>query len=179
LVRAVFPRESSGCMFGNWHGNDTAWRMALDLCRVVLTADSHGVVHSTPQRKYFSFIDGVVGGQGDGPLRPDSYPSGVILAGANPLSVDWVATRLMGLDPERIAMYANAPEQMKEWAPEFDISRVRVRSNRVDWEDLLTRAGSVFQFRTALGWRGKIEAYPTPPVSLPAPALSSDRLQTE
>jgi uncharacterized protein (DUF362 family) len=158
VMRKIFPTQIPSFAFGNWSGNDTAWRMALDLNRVLLTADGDGKVHEEPQRKYFSFIDGIVGGQRNGPLSPDPYPSGVILAGANPLAVDWVATRLMGLDPERIPMYRNASSQLRKLTPNFEVDGIRVRSNRAEWEDLLRRADSIFRFLPATGWRGQIES---------------------
>jgi uncharacterized protein (DUF362 family) len=159
VFRKLFTKKVPSFIFGNWHGNDTAWRMALDLNRILLTCDPAGEVHNSIQRKYFSFIDGVVGGQGDGPLKPDAYPSGVILAGSNPLAVDWVATRLMGLNPQKIPIYANAPSQMREWLPSFDINKIQINSNRAEWNNLLQNSNSIFRFTTAPGWRGQIESY--------------------
>jgi uncharacterized protein (DUF362 family) len=155
------PKDAFG--FGNWRGNDTAWRMALDLNRVLLTADKGGALQPTPVRKYFSIIDGVVGGQGDGPLHPDAFSSKVVLAGFNPVAVDWIGTMLMGLDPSRVPMYANGVQQMREWVPEFTVDQVKVSSNVPEFEKVLA-AGSdgertIFQFATAPGWRGSIERY--------------------
>jgi uncharacterized protein (DUF362 family) len=157
--RGMVPRKRRSFTYGNWWGNDTAWRMALDLNRVLLTADPQGGLHHRPQRKYLSFIDGIVGGQGNGPLYPDAYDSGVIVAGSNPVAVDWVATRLMGLEPTRIPMYVNAAKQMQEWVPSFDVSLIEVRSNLPEWSDILTRPESIFTFATAPGWRGRAELY--------------------
>jgi len=162
LLRKLFPTETHSFVLGNWFGNDTAWRMALDLNRILLTCDKEGKVCDSVERKYFSFIDGIVGGQGNGPLAPDAYPSGVILAGSNPLAVDWVATRLMGLDPRKIPMYARAPQQMCEWLPNLDIGNVEVNSNRAEWNCLLHNSESIFRFATAPGWRGQIESYALP-----------------
>jgi len=92
-------------------------------------------------------------------LHPDPYPSGVVLAGFNPLAVDWVATRLMGFDPARLRLYANATEQMREWLPGFDASQCRIHSNVARWEGLLNQAEPVFHFRAPAGWRGAAELY--------------------
>jgi uncharacterized protein (DUF362 family) len=163
LWRMVQPPPKDGFSYGNWHGNDTAWRMALDLNRILLTADQEGRMHKSPVRRYFSLIDGVIGGQGDGPLHPDAFPSHVIIAGFNPLAVDWVATALMGFDPSRIPMYANAVRQMREWVPDFNLSRLKVHSNLANYEQVLARTEPVFQFASAPGWRGKIERYHVEP----------------
>ena len=143
--------------YGNWHGNDTAWRMVLDLHRVLLFADAQGRLQERPVRRYFSVVDGVIGGDGEGPLHPDATPSGVVLAGFNALAVDWVATRLMGFDPARIPLYANALEQMREWVSDFTVGRIHVLSNIAQWEHILQSQDVVFSFRPPAGWRGKVE----------------------
>ena len=63
---------------GNWHGNDSAWRMAVDLMRIAILADKEGTLKETPQRKIFSVVDGIIGGENNGPLVPDRQISGVI-----------------------------------------------------------------------------------------------------
>jgi len=158
--QSVQPPRADAFTFGNWHGNDTAWRMALDLNRVLLTADQQGKLHASPVRRYFSVIDGVVGGQGDGPLRPDAFRSHVVIAGFNPLAVDWTATLLMGLDPSRIPMYAIAQQQMREWVPDFQPTGIVVRSNVRQYESVISQELPIFRFACAPGWRGKIERYP-------------------
>ncbi|HYM00099.1 MAG TPA: DUF362 domain-containing protein [Blastocatellia bacterium] len=145
--------------YGNWKGNDTAWRMALDLNRILFFADSTGSLQSNPVRRYLSIVDGVVGGDGEGPLHPAAYRSGVVLAGFNPLSVDWVATRLMGFDPARVPMYANAIDQMKGWFPDFNPGRFTIRSNVASWANLISGDEIVFRFRASAGWRGAAEIY--------------------
>jgi uncharacterized protein (DUF362 family) len=158
--------------YGNWRGNDTAWRMVLDLNRILRFATARGEMQATPARAYFSLVDGLVGGQGEGPLHPDAYPSGVVLAGFNPLAVDWVATRLMGLDPARIRLYTHALQQMREWLPAFNIDQCRIHSNVARWESLLQTAEPVFRFRTPAGWRGAVELYETgdeAPAAAPSP----------
>jgi uncharacterized protein (DUF362 family) len=163
--------------YGNWHGNDTAWRMVLDLNRILMFADREGRLQSEPQRRYFSVIDGVIGGEGEGPLHPDAYESGVVLAGENPLAVDWVGTRLMGFDPARIPLYVNAVKQMREWTPGFDIEQCRVRTNAREWQGVLEGDELIFKFRAPRGWRGTVERYApvdesVEPVSVPMGVIS-------
>lgn len=87
---------------GCWHGNDTTWRSTVDLARLFRFADRHGRLAATPQRRFFSIVDGIVGGEGDGPMRPRRRPCGVLLGGADLLAVDVVATQLMGFAPSRV-----------------------------------------------------------------------------
>ena len=81
---------------GGWYGNDTIWRSVLDLNKILLYADREGVMRSKRQRKFFSVVDGIIGGEGDGPVLAMPKVSGVLLAGFNPMAVDICATRLMG-----------------------------------------------------------------------------------
>lgn len=77
---------------GAWPGNDTIWRMVVDLYQGMLKKD----------RKYFSIIDGIIAGEGKGPFCPHSKDAGILIAGDNLLSTDIVAARLMGLNPQKI-----------------------------------------------------------------------------
>ncbi len=149
--------ERPAFSYGNWHGNDTAWRMVLDLNRILLFADSKGIVQARPVRKYFSVIDGVIGGEGEGPLHPTAFTSGIVLAGFNPVAVDWLAARLMGFEPVRIPLYRHALDQMREWVPAFSIERIRPLSNVPRFETVLQTSDAVFNFRAPAGWRGHIE----------------------
>ncbi|HWS87100.1 MAG TPA: DUF362 domain-containing protein [Pyrinomonadaceae bacterium] len=143
---------------GSWHGNDTAWRMALDLTRIVLHADREGQVCREPQRKFFSVIDGIVGGEKEGPLAPTAKSCGVILAGFNPLAVDAVASRLMGLDPLKIKMLAEGLQRdwLKLW--EGGLTDIPVRSNFAPFRSVMSNASDPFlNFQLAKGWRGHVE----------------------
>jgi uncharacterized protein (DUF362 family) len=122
---------------GNWHGNDTAWRMTADLARAAVLADVEGVVHDVPQRRFVSIVDGIVAGEGEGPLAPDPRPSGVLIAGTNLLAVDLVGTRLMGFDWRRVRslrwLLEDSPQFMGVHAPE----EIEVVASRPDWEKLM------------------------------------------
>jgi uncharacterized protein (DUF362 family) len=98
---------------GNWWGNDTVWRTCVDLMRILIYCDKKGVMQDTPQRAYLSLIDGLIGGEGNGPLAPDDRPTGLIVASENPVFADAVATRLMGFDHRHIPIIARAFEPMR------------------------------------------------------------------
>ncbi|MCS6801250.1 MAG: DUF362 domain-containing protein [Chloroflexota bacterium] len=143
---------------GNWYGNDSAWRMTLDLLRAFLFADRDGVLCDTPQRRVFSVVDGVIGGDGCGPLTPDPVPAGVLLGGPNLLAVDIVATRLMGFDPSKVRVLSAALAD-----PYFDfglraVTDIRVLTDDPAWASCLTDPSSRFLgFRPHPGWVGYLE----------------------
>ena len=59
-------------------------------------------------RRVLSVLDGVVAGEGEGPLAPRDRPLGVVLAATDPVALDLVALRLMGFDERRIAKVREA-----------------------------------------------------------------------
>ncbi len=74
---------------GGWSGNDTIWRTTLDLNHLLyFSPDS--------PRHVISIVDGIVAGEGDGPLAPTPRPTGLVVMGENPLYIDAVLGRLMG-----------------------------------------------------------------------------------
>jgi uncharacterized protein (DUF362 family) len=95
---------------GNWHGNDTCWRMALDLNRALLYGNRDGKWREAkdPVKHYLALVDGILGGQGNGPLCPDPVHSRVLLSGRNPAVLDAVAARLMGFDPAALPIVMGA-----------------------------------------------------------------------
>jgi uncharacterized protein (DUF362 family) len=52
--------------------------------------------------KTVAIVDGIVGMEGDGPIRGKPRQAGVIVAGANLPAVDATCCRLMGIDPARV-----------------------------------------------------------------------------
>jgi len=157
---------------GNWHGNDTTWRMVLDLnaaffhcarpvgeCRAKHGRASLNVsATATAQRRYLTLVDGIVAGEGDGPLAPDAKPCGIIIAGLNPVAVDTVAAWLMGFDPAKLRLLSGAWEAkaaLCAFAPEA----LTVASDVAAWCGPLTTLdpATSFRFTPHFGWKGAIE----------------------
>ena len=93
---------------GSWEGNRTLWRTILDLNRAILFGGRDGRLHDTPQRRYLAIVDGIVAGEGEGPLGATPVDAGLLVAGRDPALVDWVVCRAMGFDPSRIPMVREA-----------------------------------------------------------------------
>jgi uncharacterized protein (DUF362 family) len=104
----VGRREEPYIYDGSWSGNDTLWRTILDLNRIVLYADKGGFMRDAPQRRMLSIIDGIVAGEGNGPLAPSPKRCGLLVAGLDSWACDYVTTRIMGIEPGRIGFLSGA-----------------------------------------------------------------------
>ncbi len=96
---------------GSWSGNDTVWRMGLDLNRILLYGTLDATMSAHVQRQVIHLTDAVVAGHGDGPLAPQPLPLGLILAGTNAAAMDFVAAHLLDYVPERIPIVREAFKQ--------------------------------------------------------------------
>ena len=118
---------------GDWYGNDTLWRGILDINRILLYSDKNGILRSEQQRRYFSVIDGIVAGEGEGPLNAMPKQCGVILAGFNPVLLDYVCTSLMGFDPNMFPVIKNA---LKDSALNNSDLEIEIMSNNPEWKKI-------------------------------------------
>ncbi|MCG8587999.1 MAG: DUF362 domain-containing protein, partial [Proteobacteria bacterium] len=139
-------------------------RMCCDLNRCLYYSDREGLHLDAkqPVRTVLTLIDGIVAGEGEGPLTTHDVPLGVVVAGTDPVGVDLACVRLMGFDERRIE---------KLWGPIEDegprITAVRdpadVRVHQVDAGSFDVRELSLDQvesdrtFVAHPGWRGHIE----------------------
>jgi hypothetical protein len=87
-----------------WFGNDTTWRMVMDLNMIVNYGRADGTLADEPQRFLYSFCDGIVGGQGDGPLRPDPLNLGVVCFSDDSATTDVCMAILMELKIEKLPL---------------------------------------------------------------------------
>src|SRR5437762_3292098 len=95
-------RHQSPMVNGGWSGNDTCWRMVHDLYRAVLYASANGTLGSDRRRLPLTIMDGLVAGEGDGPLMPDPRNAGILMMGFDAPWLDYFAALLMGYDPLKI-----------------------------------------------------------------------------
>ncbi len=147
---------------GNWQGNDTCWRMVLDLNRVFLYGDEKGFLKEKAlPRPYLVIVDGIKGGEGDGPIRPEPVKSGCLVAGTNPAEVDAVVCRLMGFDPMKIPMVREAFAEHR-----FPISKISMKEIAVQDERLkkiipldAVKPAVTRGFKPYFGWIGVKENF--------------------
>lgn len=70
-------------------------------------------------RPSLAIVDGIVGMEGDGPIKGSAVDVGVIIAGTDPVAVDGTAARIMEIDPERVGYLGEAGRFLGQLRPEL------------------------------------------------------------
>lgn len=144
---------------GNWYGNDTAWRMVLDLNRILMYADRAGEIQSRPMRRTLTIVDAIIAGEGNGPLDATPRALGAIIAGFNSVAVDVCCARLMGFSHEKLPLLRHA-------LAEHELPLIRGGLDGIQvWQSGSHAPCGVTDlpcadppFAPHFGWRGHIEA---------------------
>jgi len=162
LGRWVYGDTEEVIRSGNWWGNDTVWRMCLDLNVALAYGNPDGTLRdpvAANRKRHYVLVDGIIAGQGRGPMNPDPVPAGIVIFGTNPPSVDAACAYLMGFDPEKIPVVREAfrvrPYALAEW----HWRSVRLVSDCPEWSGPLHEIpdASTFRFEPHFGWKGRIE----------------------
>ena len=159
-IRGI-SEQTSICDAGNWYGNDSAWRMTADLARIITFADSEGKIRDTAQRKFFCVVDGIIGGENNGPLSPTAKACGCLVAGENPLAVDMVTARLMGFDIHKLRQFGLMNGSGWHFPSPGEIE-VLMDGEKLSAGELFDprNKNPMFGFKPHPGWVGHIEVQP-------------------
>ena len=140
---------------GAWHGNDTIWRMIYDLNLVIQCTDREGHLQSTPQRHCFTIVDGLVSGEGNGPLQPLPRETDWLICGDDPFAIDAALCHFMGFAAEKVPIIGRRRAfagigwgqfELEDLEVELDGKRTRVVDSPIN-----------FRFVPPPGWRNYIE----------------------
>ena len=147
---------------GNWYGNDTTWRMALDLNRCLFYGNADGTFKSVSSKRYYSVLDGIIGMEGDGPMQGDPVNTNLVITGTDPVAVDIVAARVMGFDWRKIPVIREAINLKSMPITNIRPDEIEVFSDNPEWNGnfLDIEKKEFFNFRPHFGWKNKIEYEP-------------------
>lgn len=95
-------------MNAGWYGNDTVWRMVMDLTTVALYGKSDGTLAREPQRVLYTLCDAIIGGQGDGPLHPDPLPAGLLAFSDDSFVMDEIMGNIFSLNISKVPLLREA-----------------------------------------------------------------------
>ena len=138
---------------GAWSGNDTVWRMCLDLNRILSYGRTDGTLAETPQRRVLHVVDAMVAGQGNGPLFAEPLELGLLLGGSNPAAMDWVGAHLLGYDPRRVALAREAFGAFRWPIARFERDEVRLIGDLAGTETLGSLLAGGHTVKHPPGWR--------------------------
>lgn len=132
-----------------WHGNDTTWRMVLDLNKIIIYGKRDGSLSREPQRQLYSLSDGIIGGQGDGPLKPEPSALGIIAFTNNAGMNDLAMAIVMGFDPMMIPL-------LKSVYSESEINETRFFWNNKE-SSLTELKGNAINIQPPPGWNSYLK----------------------
>lgn len=162
IGKKVFGDTEQVIRSGNWWGNDTLWRMCLDLNKIVLYGNRDGSLREPVpgnRKPHLVLVDGIIAGEGSGPMNPDPVSAGVVAFGVDPPCVDAACAYLMGFDADRIPIVRQAFRcrnypltSTRDWR---DVCLV---SNYAGWNGKLIEIDDqcTFHFKPHFGWDGQI-----------------------
>jgi uncharacterized protein (DUF362 family) len=121
--------------------NDTTWRMTCDVYNLFVR-DLPG--RRTRAMRFLSVVDGIRGGDTDGPHFPCPVSPGVIVTGEDLLAVDLACVRLMDFDDTQIQYLRHLETETPR--------RVRILSADLALDDVRDREKPLLGFRPPYRW---------------------------
>ncbi|NVN97990.1 MAG: DUF362 domain-containing protein [Geobacteraceae bacterium] len=122
---------------GSWEGNDTCWRMAADLYLALMSRE----------RKCLSVVDGVIGGDGNGPFCTGRKEAKTIITGEHLVLVDSVSARMMDFNVMEIRYIAELLKRL-----DLDLAKVNVESGDYETMDFFASKRSYLDFAPPSNW---------------------------
>ena len=94
----------------------------MDLNQIVYFGKKSGVLSTKRERLFYSLCDGIIGGQGNGPLNPEPLPLGLISFTNTSGWNDLVLSQTMGMVSERIPLLTSARHFEKHRSKVFSLN---------------------------------------------------------
>ena len=159
LAVLVWGDNKKTARSGGWYGNDTLWRTIIDLNKVMFYSDENGVLKpdaDVNRKRYIGIVDGILAGQGNGPVEPDEIKAGVVICGTNPVAIDCVAAKIMNFDYMKIPQIVHAFKSVK-----YKLIAERYEDIACVYNGAETKIGDFsfphMQWDAPQGWVGHIE----------------------
>jgi uncharacterized protein (DUF362 family) len=156
----LFGQTGQVIRSGNWYGNDTIWRMILDLNKVLFYGNSDGFLREDSFhncKKYIGIVDAVLAGEGFGPLEPEPLEMGYLFCGNNPVAIDAVCATFMGFDYLKIPSISNAFKINHYSLCPFKPEEIEILINDAVHTLDNIPDNLIHFFEACLGWKGHIE----------------------
>jgi uncharacterized protein (DUF362 family) len=145
---------------GSWYGNDTMWRMILDLNKTLMYANPDGSLRQEQfinAKRYIGVVDAIKAGDGEGPLSPNPVEMGRIICGTNPVAIDATCAVLMGFDPFKIPTINKTFDIRHFPLCDFALSDIKVSIDDSVYRLDSIPMDNIIPFKPQHGWTGHIE----------------------
>lgn len=142
---------------GSWWGNNTVWRMVLDINVLLKYADKNGKICKEPQRKILCIGDMIVAGEKEGPMEPSPKKVEAILFTDNAVLFDLILMKIMGFQIEKLPVIKCAIADKRLFEAELD-NQLKICSNKESYHMSYIDIQESFHFIPADGWKGAIES---------------------
>lgn len=160
IAYKIFGSTESVVRSGNWYGNDTVWRMALDLNTILIYGEPDGSLRNSGEMKrYLSVVDAIMSMEGNGPVAGTPRQTGLIIAGENPVATDSVCAKVMGFAWQKIPLIKNSFMKEGHSLVDFKYDEIMVLSNELPFQKRLSDISKekTLHFLPHFGWVGHIE----------------------
>jgi uncharacterized protein (DUF362 family) len=97
-------------------------------------------------------VDGIIGGENNGPLTPDAKAAGVVVAGFNPLATDIACTAMMGFNYHKLKWVENMLDDQFY----VDVDQISILGEQ-KFLSVITRPGRYLGFQAHPGWQAYLE----------------------
>lgn len=156
----IFGDTNNTIRSGNWYGNDTVWRMILDLNKVLFYANYDGTVRDDTwinTKTYIGIVDAIRAGEGNGPMAPDPVQMNAVICGNNPVLIDTVCSKLMGFDFLKIPSIKNAYEIKKYKLTSYTADQIEIRNDDTSYAISELPEKFLMNVEPHFGWKNHIE----------------------
>lgn len=161
--KLVFGDTRKTIRSGSWYGNDTLWRMVLDLNKILFYANTDGSLRDDVpdnRKRYISLVDAVISGDGNGPDAPNRKDTGILIIGTDPVSVDCVCAKIMGFDWQKIPITKNSfgVKNFPSLDSAYEDILVKSSLDRYNKPLCKIKDEDSFCFEPSVGWKGHVES---------------------
>jgi uncharacterized protein (DUF362 family) len=161
LGKSFFGDTNNIIRSGNWYGNDTLWRMILDLNKIVFYSRPDGTLKEeilTNRKKYIGIVDAILCGEKNGPKCPEPKQLGYLICGINPVAIDATAASLIGFSPLKIPVIQKAFNIKKFKIVDFEYKDIIVQIDGRSYSLRSLPGEFKKEFEPHFGWTNILES---------------------
>ena len=153
IGKKMFGETDVHTRSGNWYGNDTIWRTIIDINRIIYYY-KYNKWTKNKNKIIFNMIDGIIAGEGNGPMSPDEKKLGVLIAGFDPFITDYVTSKIIGFNTNYIPIFKynlyNKKDELKLVNGNLEkINVAYINRDKIKYDKPM----KLYNFKPHFGWK--------------------------